>query len=107
MDGAQDHDFFEVMLNAVKNDETHEEYYDPIYFTVMKDPVVISTGFVMDRSSIIDDSGNLIFKDCPFTTEPLKNKVYPVNAFKSEIIDWTLRRFTNALNLSKGYVKSP
>ena len=45
------------MLNAIKDDNTHEEYYDPLYFTVMKDPVVISTGFVMDKSSIVDDNG--------------------------------------------------
>ena len=53
-------------MNAVKND-SNEEYNDPIYLTVMKDPVVISTGVIMDRSSALDETGAPRFKKCPFT----------------------------------------
>jgi hypothetical protein len=58
-EGQQDVGFFEVVFNALKNDDSHEEYLDPIFFTVMKDPVVISSGYVMDRSTILDDDDKL------------------------------------------------
>lgn len=102
-----DVDFFETIYNAIKNDDSHQEYLDPIYFTVMKDPVVISSGCVLDRASVIDKSQKMIFKTCPMTRKDLKNFVYPVNALKSEIIDWTKNRFTTAISLAKSFHKSP
>jgi hypothetical protein len=89
---TQDAEFFEVIMNAIKNDEVNE-YIDPIYLTVMKDPVVLSSGIVMDRSTVIDQNGDMVFNECPLTMQPLRNKVYPVNALKSKIIDWTNKRF--------------
>ena len=44
------------------SDDSHEEYLDPIHMTMMKDPVVVSSGVVMDRSTVIDDQSKLIFK---------------------------------------------
>lgn len=99
----QDNDFFEVILNAIKNDETNPEFVDPIFMTVMKDPVVLSSGVVMDKSTVLDDSGNLHFQECPLTTLQLKPKVFPVNILKTKIIDWTKNRFKLALNLAKTY----
>ena len=99
----QDEQFFNVILNAIKNDEVHNEYLDPIYLTVMKDPVVLSTGVVMDRSTVFADNGELKFKECPLTMKELKAKAYPVNALKAKIIDWTKNRFKVALELAKTY----
>ena len=96
-----------MVYNALKNDDSHDEYLDPIHFTVMKDPVVVSSGVVMDRSTILDDENKLIFDKCPMTRQKLENFVYPVNVLKSEIIDWTKNRFTTALTLSKGFCNSP
>lgn len=40
-----------------------EEFIDPIFFTMMNDPVVLSSGFVCDRKTIIDEKkGQLNFK---------------------------------------------
>jgi hypothetical protein len=106
-DAARDIEFFEIVMNALKDCDYHQEYFDPIYFTVMKEPVVISSGHVMDKSSILDDNQKLIFEECPFTREKLKRWVYPVNCLKSEIIDWTKLRLKHALALCKGYKDYP
>ena len=48
------------MLNALANDgQADPNLIDPIYFTIMKDPVVVSSGAVMDRSTILTDDGRL------------------------------------------------
>lgn len=59
-------------MNAIKNDEAHNEYLDPIYLTVMKDPVVLSSGVVMDRSTVYNLQGEMNFKECPLTMGTLK-----------------------------------
>ena len=98
-----DAEFFQVVLNAIKNDEVHNEYLDPIYLTVMKDPVVLSTGVVMDKSTFFAENGDPVFKECPLTMKPLSAKAFPVNILKAQIIDWTKNRFKVALELAKSY----
>lgn len=65
---TQDDDFFNVMMNALTNDgQAKPNLLDPIYFTIMKDPVVVSSGVVMDRSTVLTPNGNLKFAVCPYT----------------------------------------
>ena len=78
----QNEEFFEVLINAIKND-SNEEFNDPIYLSVMKDPVVLSSGIIMDKSSAIDEQGNLRFKSCPFTRQNLDSEVFPLNYLKT------------------------
>lgn len=78
----EDTDFFEVVLNAIKNDSC-EKFNDPIYLSVMRDPVVLSTGVIMDRDSILDEQGKLRMTKCPFTREKLQNEVFPLNFLKN------------------------
>ena len=62
----------------------------------MRDPVVISTGVIMDRSSIQDEQGNQRLKKCPFTRETLDKDVFPLNYLKAEIIEWNKAKFKYA-----------
>ena len=50
----EDQSFFQVVFNAIQNDSC-ERYNDPIYLSIMRDPVVLSSGVIMDRSSIHDE----------------------------------------------------
>ena len=73
----------------------------------MNDPVVISSGVTMDRSSIHDENGNLRLKKCPFSRQDLRKEVFPLNYLKSKIIEWNKAKFQNALNLCKEFKLNP
>ena len=73
----------------------------------MKDPVVISSGVIMDKSTILNPQGNLNFRDCPFTRQKLETDVYPLNYLKQQIIDWHKKKFYSAINLAKEYKDHP
>lgn len=73
----------------------------------MKDPVVLSSGLVMDRESVIDKDGNMRLDKCPMTRTDLKSEVYPLTFLKGKIIDWRLKRFESALTLAQHYESKP
>ena len=98
----EDTDFFKVLINAIKNDSC-EKFNDPIYLSVMKDPVVLSSGVIMDRSSILNEAGTINFKLCPFTRQKLENEVFPLNYLKNQIVDWNKKKFQSAINLCQEY----
>lgn len=62
-----------------------ERFTDPITFALMEDPVVLSTGFVVDRSTALHESGDLRLNRCPFTRDNLMPIVYPLQPLKSEV----------------------
>jgi len=61
------------------------EYLDPLFMHLMKDPVVLSSGHVVDRSSALNEDGKLRFKRCPFSRVILKPDVYPLDEKKKQI----------------------
>ena len=56
-----------------------------ITYEEISDPVVLSSGHVFDRSSVLSPSGNLKIDRCPITREDLEPKVYPQVKLKSKI----------------------
>lgn len=66
-------------------DDPDQEFVDPIMYTVMKDPVVISTGQILDRTTVLDAQGKLRLKKCPITRKTIEAKVYPQVNLKSKI----------------------
>ena len=69
------------------NKTENPDFMDPITYSFMRDPVIISSGIVLDSSTVIKENGNFNLKICPFTREELVQKVYPVSFLKSKIID--------------------
>jgi len=65
---------------------------DPLFFTLMTDPVVLSSGYVMDRSTVVaeeDGAGSkLKFHTCPFTRVPLEQSVYPLIYLRRKIFEF-------------------
>lgn len=81
--------------------DPNKNYIDPIFYNVMIDPVVTSTGIVMDRKTIVDQNGNLKHQNCPLTRQRLEPKVYPLNFLKSELKDWLIDRFRKILYIAE------
>jgi len=73
-------------INLVK--EAPEELLDPLFFTLMNDPVVVSSGYVFNRDTVLDSNGNLRITFCPFTRAPLKKDVYPLICRKRMLKDY-------------------
>lgn len=69
-----------------------EELLDPLFMTLMKDPVVLSSGYVLDRGSAVHESGALRFTSCPFSRARLKKDVYPLVHLKSKLQEFKERR---------------
>jgi hypothetical protein len=79
------------MQSLTNEDAINQDFIDPIYMTIMKNPVVFSSGVVVDLStaSATNDLNKINFVTCPFTNQDLKKKVYPLNCLKAEIKEFT------------------
>jgi len=86
-------------INLAK--EAPEELLDPLFFTLMNDPVVVSSGYVFDRDTVLDSNGNLRFTFCPFTRASLKKDVYPLICRKSMLKDYLERTLGNMIKTAQ------
>ena len=79
------------MFSLTNEDSINEDFIDPIYMTVMKNPVVLSSGVVLDLSTVskFNDKNRIQFETCPFTNQKLKPKAFPLNCLKADIVDFT------------------
>jgi len=76
----------------VQEAEAPTDCLDPLFMHLMKDPVVLSSGQVMDRSSVHDENGELRFKHCPISRTELENSVYPLLEKKKKIQEFRQKR---------------
>jgi len=76
----------------VREAEAPNDYLDRLFMHLMKDPVVLSSGEILDRNSVVDENDNLRFKHCPFTRVLLKKDVYPLKEKKKQIEKFTHKR---------------
>lgn len=76
----------------VKESEPPKDCLDPLFMHLMKDPVVLSSGKILDRNSAVDELGNLRFKRCPFTRMILEKSVYPLDEKKEQIKEFRRKR---------------
>ena len=78
-----------------------EEFLDPLFQHVMVDPVVLSTGYIVDKSTALDKDGYLRFTRCPFSREPLKPDVYPIREKSEAIVKFKSRRDKAILEIAR------
>lgn len=69
--------------------------------------MALSSGSVMDKSTVLDSEGNMRFENCPLTRKPLEKALHPVNYLKGKLTDWRLQRFDQALELAEVYEDQP
>lgn len=74
---ARDTDFIGKHVTNLTS-EAPEELLYPLFFNLMQEPVVLSSGYVVDKSTALDEHGRLKFTMCPFTRALLKPDVYPL-----------------------------
>jgi len=90
------HDFVTKHVDSLKADAP-DELLDPLLSTLMRDPVVISSGYVLDRSTVLDERGKLKFRSCPFTRIALEKKVYPLVEKRRKLQEFKEKRLDNMI----------
>ncbi len=95
---SPDHNDFSIET-LVEELRAPEEFFDPLNEHLMKDPVVLSTGYCVDRDTALDKDGILSFKRCPFTGKGLNPTVYPLEEKKEKIESFRLKRDQNVTKI--------
>lgn len=97
------------MQTLTNEDAINQDFIDPIYMTIMKNPVVLSSGVVVDltTASKFNDKNRIQFDKCPFTNQKLKPKAFPLNCLKSEIVEFTKQRFNTSISIAKQFKDQP
>jgi hypothetical protein len=92
--------FCERMLDGLE-EEAPEELRDPVSFSLMTDPVVLSSGIVVDRTTALDEHGRLRFNRCPFTREDLQSDVYPILFLKARLVEFAKKRIEHVFTVAQ------
>mmetsp|Transcript_36579 Transcript_36579/g.117570 ORF Transcript_36579/g.117570 Transcript_36579/m.117570 type:complete len:822 (+) Transcript_36579:126-2591(+) len=92
--------FCDRLLEGLEED-VPEELRDPVSYTLMTDPVVLSSGTVVDRSTALNECGELRFHNCPFTRERLKTDVYPLLFLKARLVEFAKKRIEHIFTVAK------
>lgn len=91
--------FVESLLDSLEADPD-PMLMDPLFMVPLKDPVVLSSGFVVDRSTALDDRGEMRLQSCPFSRQPLEPKVYPLHLLRDKVKAWKLERLNKAVEIA-------
>lgn len=102
---TKDAEFVDMHIANLTKDAP-EELLDPLFFTLMRDPVVISTGYVMDRSHVLDEQGRLKFRNCPFTRASLKDDVYPLVEKRKQLQEFKEQRLEAMCSAAQIFLKT-
>jgi hypothetical protein len=96
-----------VSLTNYLEEEVPEDFMDPIFMNIMNDPVVLSSGFVVDRDTVMDkDTGRMKFHTCPFTRERLKEDVYPLVFLKKKLVQYKEQKIQPMLGAAAHLVEN-
>uniref|UniRef100_A0A7S2IAH4 U-box domain-containing protein n=1 Tax=Helicotheca tamesis TaxID=374047 RepID=A0A7S2IAH4_9STRA len=86
-----DETFIKPLISALADDPDDESLMDPVTLCLIKDPVVLSSGFVVDRETVLDEVNNKMrFTKCPFSRETLERSVYPLPLLRKKILAWRI-----------------
>lgn len=85
------------------NKKPDEEFIDRITFEEMVDPVVLSSGHVFDRSTVLGNNGKLKIDRCPITRQNLEPKVYPLPMLKSKLTSRSLARLDQLILIANTF----
>ena len=62
----KDEVFFEKLIESLE-ECPDKDLEDPIMYNTINIPLMLSSGVVMDRDSMINENGRLRFDECPFS----------------------------------------
>lgn len=100
----------DTALEFLKDDDPDDpSLYDPIQMLRMKDPVMISTGYVFDRSTVLlgyEDEPSLRMASCPYSRQKLTLPVIDCVALKTRIKEWENERTKDCLSVLSRMIES-
>ena len=83
-----------------------ENFRDPLYLHLMRDPVLLSSGMIYDRSSVVDGEGHVKFRKCPLTGKPLTDSIVALKPTKKEIERYKATRDRNVVEIARKMIAS-
>eukprot|EP00957_Ditylum_brightwellii_P041808 3166020-Ditylum_brightwellii.AAC.1 len=101
---SKNDEIVDAALESLVADPEDPMLMDPIMQAWLKDPVVLSSGFIVDRSTACKDSDDRRFFYCPFSRDFRNNEVYPVAPLKNKIKEFELQRLERCVEVAKKFV---
>ena len=83
-----------------------DQLLDPLFKHLMKDPVALSSGYVFDRSSVVDSKNVLKFVRCPVSGKALDDSVITLASEKREIEHYKATRDRNVAEIARKMIAS-
>ena len=99
-EALEDEQFVTALLASLEEDPD-DSLMDPLMLTPMTDPVVLSSGYVVDRTTALHPGGQLRLRQCPFTRVPLEPKVYPVVFLALQIKEWRVKQLQSCIDIAE------
>ena len=78
---------------------------DPLLHTPMHDPVVLSSGIIVDRSTAINKNGKLRLQKCPFRRIPIQLPVYELYPLQEKVRAWEYDRLQKCISVAQTMLK--
>ena len=104
--GSRDDDVDPNIRRLVDEMRPPEQYLDPLYRHLMRDPVALSSGHIFDRSSVVDSNRQLKFRICPVSSKILDGSVFTLTPKKREIEHFKATRDRNVTEISRKMIAS-
>ncbi|CAE8610107.1 unnamed protein product [Polarella glacialis] len=99
-----DEAFVQSLLASLEEDP-EEMLMDPLMMVPLKDPCVLSSGFVLDRETVLDEQGRVRISQCPFSRQPLLDYVYPLHFLRERVKEWKLQRLDRAVSIVADFLE--
>ncbi len=103
---SRDHDVDPNIRRLVDEMRAPEQFLDPLYKHLMRDPVALSSGHIFDRSSVVDSKGSLKFRICPISSKHLDGTFFSLSPKKREIERFKATRDRNVTEISRKMIAS-
>lgn len=98
-------DVVDAVFEALVADPEDPLLMDPLLHTPLHDPVCLSSGIVVDRSTAMDPvTGKLRLTKCPFRRIPLTAPVYEVYPIQEKVRAWEHSRLERCVSVARTMV---
>ena len=95
-----DEAFVNALLASLEEDPG-DHLMDPLMLVPLRDPVVLSSGYVLDRETALYPDGRPRLHHCPFTRQPLEPRVYPLVFLAAQVKDWRVKQLQRAIQTAQ------
>jgi len=95
----------DAVIHSLVADPDDPLLLDPLMMTPLKDPVLISSGYILDRATAVDDDGKLRMDACPFSRQPLTLPIYPCIPIRNRLKVWENQRMERCIEVATKLVE--